>query len=170
MSKKKSILDSLVGDLSDEEEEEEEKEASKKPKHAEISFEELEENGYKAKSILLMKAPVEEQSNGWGWSNGRDAKNIEERAETRESRQETRDIAHRGAEETALHSLKAAELALKVQEERRMERQEQHEAGRLRVKDKEKRKRDEGKQSRGKSTVEEEKRIARNYGVYSGFD
>jgi hypothetical protein len=34
----------------------------------------------------------------------------------------------------------------------------------------EKRKRDEGRQSRGKSTVEEEKRIARAYGVYSGFD
>lgn len=34
----------------------------------------------------------------------------------------------------------------------------------------EKRKRDAGQQSRGKSTVEEEKRIARQYGVYSGFD
>jgi hypothetical protein len=34
----------------------------------------------------------------------------------------------------------------------------------------EKRKRDAGMQSRGKSTVEEEKRIARQFGVYSGFD
>lgn len=34
----------------------------------------------------------------------------------------------------------------------------------------EKKKRDTGQQSRGKSTVEEEKRIARNFGVYSGFD
>ncbi len=34
----------------------------------------------------------------------------------------------------------------------------------------EKRKRDEGKQSRGKSYVEEEKRLQRQFGVYSGFD
>lgn len=34
----------------------------------------------------------------------------------------------------------------------------------------EKMKRDAGQQSRGKSTVEEEKRIARQFGVYSGFD
>jgi hypothetical protein len=34
----------------------------------------------------------------------------------------------------------------------------------------EKKKRDAGQQSRGKSTVEEEKRIARQFGVYSGFD
>jgi hypothetical protein len=34
----------------------------------------------------------------------------------------------------------------------------------------EKKKRDTGMQSRGKSTVEEEKRIARQFGVYSGFD
>jgi hypothetical protein len=34
----------------------------------------------------------------------------------------------------------------------------------------EKKKRDSGMQSRGKSTVEEEKRVARQFGVYSGFD
>jgi hypothetical protein len=34
----------------------------------------------------------------------------------------------------------------------------------------EKRKRDDGKQSRGKNYVEEEKRLARNFGMYSGFD
>jgi hypothetical protein len=34
----------------------------------------------------------------------------------------------------------------------------------------EKRKRDTGKQSRGKNYVEEEKRRARDFGHYSGFD
>ena len=34
----------------------------------------------------------------------------------------------------------------------------------------EKRKRDEGKATRGKNYVEEEKRLARSLGVYSGFD
>jgi hypothetical protein len=36
--------------------------------------------------------------------------------------------------------------------------------------EKEKKKRKEGKVARDGSTVEEEKRIARNFGVYSGFD
>lgn len=40
----------------------------------------------------------------------------------------------------------------------------------LSVSDKEKRKRNLGQQSRGKNFVEEEKRIQRNYGMYSGFD
>jgi hypothetical protein len=34
----------------------------------------------------------------------------------------------------------------------------------------EKRKRDAGQATRGKNYVEEEKRQARNYGVFSGFD
>jgi hypothetical protein len=34
----------------------------------------------------------------------------------------------------------------------------------------EKRKRDEGKASRGKNYVEEEKRLQRQFGIYSGFD
>lgn len=172
MSKKKSILDSLCGDLSEDEgEEEKEKEEPevKKPKVGEISFEELEERGYKAKSVLLMKEPVEEHI-GWGWSDGRAAKSKETARETSTDRATTRDAATRGAEETALHSIKAQELAARLQEERRQEKREQHQMGHLRVKDKEKRKREEGKQSSGKSTVEEEKRIARTLGVYSGFD
>lgn len=173
-SRKRKLLDSLCGDLSDEEDEEGDEEVDvKKSKAKEISFEDLEEKGYKAKSVLLMKAPVEEaQVNGWGaWGDGKEAKTREDHEETLESRKETRDIAHQGAEETALDSLREKKLQERLQEERRMERREENANGKsLRVKDKEKRKRDEGKQSRDKSTVEEEKRIARNFGVYSGFD
>eukprot|EP00775_Hariotina_reticulata_P003201 gene3201-3478_t len=85
-------------------------------------------------------------------------------------RRRTHEAATTRAEEGARLALKAAEHSVKLKEDALKEQQELAKQKRLTFQQKEKRKRDSGMQSRGKSTVEEEKRIGRQYGMYSGFD
>lgn len=87
-----------------------------------------------------------------------------------QERRQTHEAATVASEEGARLALKAAEHAAKLREEALKEREELKAKKNLSWSQKEKKKRDGGQQSRGKSTVEEEKRIARQFGVYSGFD
>ncbi|MFS7975776.1 hypothetical protein Hanom_Chr10g00884681 [Helianthus anomalus] len=116
-----------------------------------IDFEALSQHGYKGGlSVLKVPAPKEDDKNrDWSWSKGEDKRDANETEESYHERQKTR-AALREGEELA-HA--------RTQKERN-----------LSFSQKEKRKRDIGQASRGKSYVEEEKRLLRENGVYSGFD
>ncbi|KAF5785033.1 hypothetical protein HanRHA438_Chr10g0436471 [Helianthus annuus] len=116
-----------------------------------IDFEALSQHGYKGGlSVLKVPAPKEDDKNrDWSWSTGKDKRDANETEESYQERQKTR-AALREGEELA-HA--------RTQKERN-----------LSFSQKEKRKRDIGQASRGKSYVEEEKRLLRENGVYSGFD
>jgi len=135
-----------------------------------ITLEDLQRAGYKSgPSVLLMRPPEEQGQSDWTWSNGREAK-AQESEETWQERQETRHIATAGADLTATLARKASAHAAKLREERRLEKEQARQDARLSWSQKEKRKREEGKVSRSGSYVEEEKRLARSHGVFSGFD
>ncbi|GIM00879.1 hypothetical protein Vretimale_5758 [Volvox reticuliferus] len=107
-------------------------------------------------------------------SNGRAAKAHED-DDDGQSRAATREAVTKAMEESALHSVKAMEHAAKLREEARQERLEAKQGRAAKDKlvsfnQKEKRKRDAGQTSRGKNYVEESKRQARAFGIYSGFD
>jgi hypothetical protein len=57
-----------------------------------------------------------------------------------------------------------------LREEAKAEKERLRAEKKLTFNQKEKRKRDAGMAERGKNFVEEEKRIQRNFGMYSGFD
>ncbi|GLC39229.1 hypothetical protein PLESTB_000394200 [Pleodorina starrii] len=144
-----------------------------------LSVEDLERAGYKSgPSVLLVKPPAEQEPQNWNWSSGRAAKQ-QEGDDDGEDRAATREAVTKAVEESALHSIKAMQHAARLREEARQERLEarQQQAERSGPKDKalsynqkEKRKRDAGQSSRGKNYVEESKRQAREFGIYSGFD
>ncbi|GLI64954.1 hypothetical protein VaNZ11_008359 [Volvox africanus] len=140
-----------------------------------LSLEDLERAGYKSgPSVIHIKAQSESEPQNWNWSNGRSAK-AQEDGDDGETRAATREAVTKAMEESALHSVKAMEHAAKLQEEARLERLEAKQARAAKDKllsfnQKEKRKRDAGQTSRGKNYVEESKRQARAFGVYSGFD
>ncbi|KAG1657368.1 hypothetical protein FOA52_015922 [Chlamydomonas sp. UWO 241] len=185
---KKSVLDNLLGggdsdgdsDDSDAPEsgsgaengggEDAEAAAAKKPKK-ELKLEDLQRQGYKSgPSVLLMKPPEEDGQDNWNWSNGREAKEKEPEHESRAEREKTREIASTGAEMTGALAQKAKQQGALLNQARRAERQEAKEDTKLTWNQKEKRKREQGKVSRGGSYVEDEKRVGRAHGVYSGFD
>ncbi|GIL76172.1 hypothetical protein Vretimale_5758 [Volvox reticuliferus] len=140
-----------------------------------LSLEDLERAGYKSgPSVLHIKAPSEPEPQNWNWSNGRAAKAHED-DDDGQSRAATREAVTKAMEESALHSVKAMEHAAKLREEARQERLEAKQGRAAKDKlvsfnQKEKRKRDAGQTSRGKNYVEESKRQARAFGIYSGFD
>eukprot|EP00879_Flechtneria_rotunda_P011214 GHRR01011712.1.p1 GENE.GHRR01011712.1~~GHRR01011712.1.p1 ORF type:complete len:194 (+),score=66.66 GHRR01011712.1:247-828(+) len=138
---------------------------------AEITIEDLQKQGYQSgPSVLFMKPPDGPLEQNWNWSNGKAEKAREGSEETYEERTRTHEAATSAAEESARLAMKAAEHAAKLRQQAKQEQQELAKQKKLSFNQKEKRKRDAGMQSRGKSTVEEEKRVARQYGVYSGFD
>ncbi|KAG2437937.1 hypothetical protein HXX76_005553 [Chlamydomonas incerta] len=178
-----SDSDSSDSDKSEEEreeaqEEQEEEEAQLKgpaKKKAAIKLEDLERAGYKSgPSVLYVKPPAETGEQNWNWGSGREAKekgdddSDEDRAATR--------AAVRGVEESAVIAVKAMAQQAALREGARQERLEARldqmakDKKALSFNQKEKRKRDEGKTSRAKNYVEESKRQAREFGVYSGFD
>ncbi|CAA0828082.1 Unknown protein [Striga hermonthica] len=125
-----------------------------------IDFEALSRHGYKGGlSVLKVPAPKEpEKEQNWSWSTGKDKQQQkggekEEEEESYEERMKTR------------AALASGERLLNVQT-----RSERSNANNLSFQQKEKRKRDLGQASRGKSYVEEEKRLLRESGIYSGFD
>lgn len=122
---------------------------SAKRKGGGIDFEALSRHGYKGGlSVLKVPPPKEDPNRDWSWSTGRDRTKDQESEESYKERQKTRAALADGEE-----------LATAItQKEKKTFAQ------------KEKRKRDLGQTSRGKNYVEEEKRMLRESGVYSGFD
>ncbi|KAJ4753517.1 UPF0690 protein [Rhynchospora pubera] len=126
-----------------------------------LAFDALSRHGYRGgPSVLKVPPPKEpEKEPDWSWSTGKDRKTENKHgdndgsAESYEERERTRAALVRG--ETLLHA--AAN---------KMEREKEKKS----FSQKEKRKRDLGQTSRGKNYVEEEKRLLRDNGVYSGFD
>ncbi|KAF6258244.1 hypothetical protein COO60DRAFT_1519717 [Scenedesmus sp. NREL 46B-D3] len=173
-------LDALSEDSDDSEsessgEEEQQKAAEQAPakkQKTDITIEDLQKQGYTGgPSVLYMKPPEEVAQANWAWSDGKALKGKEDAEESYEERQRTHAAATTAAEEGARLAMKAQQHAARLRDEARQEREELAQKSRKdSFNQKEKRKRDAGMQSRGKSTVEEEKRIARQFGVYSGFD
>ncbi|CAM8890352.1 hypothetical protein QQ045_025012 [Rhodiola kirilowii] len=166
MKSKAQSEDDSLSDSSSSDSESEVGYASKKAKHegtnskgmtsgvkknsAAIGFEALKRHGYRGGlSVLSVPAPKEDSKQDWSWSTGRENGPKKEIDESYKERQETR------------AKLADAEELAYVQT-----RKEKN----LSFSQKEKRKRDLGQASRGKNYVEEEKRMLRDSGVYSGFD
>ncbi|CAL9052046.1 uncharacterized protein LOC103975367 isoform X1 [Musa acuminata AAA Group] len=130
---------------------------SKKKKHGGMNFDALSKHGYHGgPSVLKVPPPrVEDKEQDWSWSTGKGAnasKNITE--ESFEERERTRDAVAQGEKLSSVrNNLEAS-------------RKEKN----LSFSQKEKHKRDLGQASRGKNYVEEEKRLLRESGIYSGFD
>ncbi|KAK4355506.1 hypothetical protein RND71_024477 [Anisodus tanguticus] len=124
---------------------------SAKRKSKGVDFEALSRHGYKGGlSVLKVPPPKEpDQEQNWSWSSGKETRE-KEKEETYEERQKTRAALEEA--EQLVHA--------RTQKERKN----------ISFSQKEKRKRDLGQASRGKSYVEEEKRLLRDNGVYSGFD
>lgn len=114
-----------------------------------IDFEALKRHGYKGGLSVLNMRPPEEKPN-WSWSTGKESKGTEEVDERYEDRQKTRAAVLSGEQLTNV--------------------QTQKEKKNISFSQKEKRKRELGQASRGKNYVEEEKRLLRESGIYSGFD
>ncbi|CAI0449418.1 unnamed protein product [Linum tenue] len=121
-----------------------------------VEFEELRRHGYKGgPSLLRMPPPKDDTEPNWTWSTGKErlAATKVENGESYDERQKTRAALVAG--EQLVHS---------------QTRKEKEEKNQLSFSQKEKRKRELGQASRGKNYVEEEKRLLRESGVYSGFD
>lgn len=143
--------------------------AAKKQK-TDLTLDDLEAAGFSTgPSVMYMKAP-EEQQQGWNWSDGKAQKGEEVEEETLEERQRTREAATTGAEQGATLAMRGAAHSAKLREEAREERQRLQAEKQLTYNQKEKRKRNAGQATKSKNFVEEEKRLQRNFGVYSGFD
>ncbi|WOK98502.1 hypothetical protein Cni_G07214 [Canna indica] len=130
---------------------------SKKKKLGGMNFEALSKHGYHGgPSILKVPPPrIEEKEQDWSWSTGRGAdatKSIAE--ESYAERERTRAAVTQG------------EKLLNATTNPQVNRKDKN----MSFSQKEKRKRDLGQASRGKNYVEEEKRLLRESGIYSGFD
>ncbi|KAK9822371.1 hypothetical protein WJX81_003134 [Elliptochloris bilobata] len=146
--------------------------AKKKKALAEPAPEELEHLGYRSgPSILFVPEPkAEPGSSNWEWGQGDADKAAEVEEESRAERERTREAAGSGLEDAARLMRKAQQQALELKEQAREEQRKLAHERRLTFKQKEKRKRDLGMQGGGRNYIEEEKRVARNFGFYSGFD
>ncbi|KAL7582536.1 uncharacterized protein LOC111921673 [Lactuca sativa] len=127
---------------------------SVKRKSKGIDFEALSQHGYRG-GLSVLKVPPPKESDkdrDWSWSTGQgqDRRAANETEESYQDRQKTRAMLLEG--EQLVHA--------RTQKEKNL----------LSFSQKEKRKRDMGQASRGKSYVEEEKRLLRENGIYSGFD
>ncbi|CAA7404019.1 unnamed protein product [Spirodela intermedia] len=120
----------------------------------------LSRHGYRGGLSVLRVPPPKAADEGkpdWSWSNG---KRKEGEEESYEERERTRAAANAAAV-AASHGGGGAAAATGGGG---------REKGGKSFSQKEKRKRDLGQASRGKNYVEEEKRLLRDSGVYSGFD
>ncbi|TKY52647.1 UPF0690 protein C1orf5 [Spatholobus suberectus] len=126
---------------------------SRKQKSGVIDFEALKRHGYRGgPSVLKVPPPKEgdDSKQDWSWSTGIDKRVDKEIEESYEERQKTREAISLGEQLPA---------ALTRNDKKN-----------LSFSHKEKRKRELGQASRGKNYVEEEKRLLRENGIYSGFD
>lgn len=138
------------------------------PKRPAVSYEVLAQHGYQGGlSVLNMPPPRPEGGDpSWEWSQGkRKAEGGgEDEPESFEERERLRQTMNDGSVEVASRALAEFEN----EKTRRKAAAEERKA--VSFAQKEKRKRDMGQASRGKNYVEEEKRLLRDSGVYSGFD
>lgn len=133
-----------------------------------LDYEALSRHGYTGGlSIMNVPAPVAEAGEqDWSWSHGNNKRKGEdgEGGESIEHRERTREAVTEVAEVAATKALAAFNFAKKQKTDAIAEQRA------LSFSQKEKRKREMGQASRGKNYVEEEKRLLRDQGVYSGFD
>ncbi|GLT72159.1 hypothetical protein SLA2020_441140 [Shorea laevis] len=123
-----------------------------KQKTGVVDFEELKRHGYKGGPSVLRVPPPresEDKKEDWSWCNGKESRETKETEESYEERQKTRAAIICGEQLASVESRKEKNFSFSQ---------------------KEKRKRELGQASRGKNYVEEEKRLLRDNGVYSGFD
>jgi hypothetical protein len=144
--------------------EEDRKEEGKKG----LDYEALSRHGYTGGlSIMNVPAPVAEAGEqDWSWSHGNNKRKGGEGevGESIDHRERTRETVSEVAEVAATKALAAYNFAKKQKTDAIAEQRA------LSFSQKEKRKREMGQASRGKNYVEEEKRLLRDQGVYSGFD
>ncbi|KAG0568044.1 hypothetical protein M758_7G179600 [Ceratodon purpureus] len=142
-------------------------EAAKKKTAAGLDYEVLSRHGYTG-GLSIMNVPAPNQDAGeqdWSWSSGK-RKGAGDPAE-RESidlRERTREAIGDEAELAAARAVAAYNFTKKQKRDAIAEQKA------VSFAQKEKRKREMGQASRGKNYVEEEKRLLRDSGVYSGFD
>ncbi|KAM0886005.1 hypothetical protein ACQ4PT_029971 [Festuca glaucescens] len=127
---------------------------SKKKKPGGVDFSALSRHGYRGGPSVLTVAPPKVEPN-WTWSTGKDRNEKEVLTESYEERERTRAAVTEG------------EKLIGVRNPQPRPTEKEKEAS---FSQKEKKKRDRGQASRGKNYVEEEKRLLRGSGVYSGFD
>eukprot|EP00271_Cylindrocystis_brebissonii_P002211 TRINITY_DN1262_c0_g1_i3.p1 TRINITY_DN1262_c0_g1~~TRINITY_DN1262_c0_g1_i3.p1 ORF type:complete len:176 (-),score=41.39 TRINITY_DN1262_c0_g1_i3:1140-1667(-) len=139
-----------------------------------LDYQALSRHGYRSgPSILYVPAPkaAAPTDQSWEWGKGWPEKSAqhdraeEAGAESFEERERLRQCANELGEQTAAKAIAEKEEGQKQRRHGMQERKELQSFSQ-----KEKRKRDMGQASRGKSYVEEEKRLLRDSGVYSGFD
>eukprot|EP00803_Ostreobium_quekettii_P011712 evm.model.scf_26.2 EVM.evm.TU.scf_26.2 scf_26:23724-25272(+) len=162
-----------LGELSgsDSSEDEGSPEPEAKRKKPDVTLEDLHNCGYKGgPSVLFVPEPCQADEIELQVSDGREHKLKESEEETWEERERTRAAATVGVAESAKFVKKRMALTEKLREEKKAEQIKMAKEGRLTFKQKEKRKRDAGQAKGGKNFVEEEKRVARDFGVYSNFD
>jgi len=129
---------------------------SKKKKTGGVDFSALSRHGYHGGPSVLTVRPQEESN--WSWSTGKDRDDKEAAPESYEERERTRAAVTEGEKLIGVQNAPPNQLLLEKDQKNASFSQ------------KEKRKRDRGQASRGKNYVEEEKRLLRGSGVYSGFD
>uniref|UniRef100_A0A0E0Q0F6 Uncharacterized protein n=1 Tax=Oryza rufipogon TaxID=4529 RepID=A0A0E0Q0F6_ORYRU len=128
---------------------------SKKKKPGGVDFNALSRHGYRGGPSVLTVPPPKVEPN-WSWSTGKDRNDKEDQTESYEERERTRTAVTEGEKL----------IGVRNPQPRQMEKENKDAS----FSQKEKRKRDRGQASRGKNYVEEEKRLLRGSGVYSGFD
>eukprot|EP00884_Botryococcus_braunii_P003548 jgi/Botrbrau1/13194/Bobra.0351s0007.1 len=171
MSKYMDTLGELSEDSEESELEAPERPTLKKRKPAQAAVPDpdtLQEMGFQTPSVLLIPEKPDVVEPNWEWNKGSRSQAGE--TETLEEREETRRAATTGVLESAEIANKAQARAALLKQEAYEERQRIAQEKRLTFQQKEKRKREVGQAKSAKNYVEEEKRIARNFGVYSGFD
>ncbi|PKA49370.1 hypothetical protein AXF42_Ash014272 [Apostasia shenzhenica] len=129
----------------------------RKKKLGGMDYEALSKHGYRGGPSVLKIPPPRAvgKEQDWSWSTGKEGNgNKNSTEEPFEEQQRTRAAA-------------LGEQLLKVQPKLELEQRDKKKAS---FSQKEKRKRDLGQASRGKNYVEEEKRLLRDSGIYSGFD
>ncbi|OVA05416.1 hypothetical protein BVC80_441g183 [Macleaya cordata] len=127
-----------------------------------IDFEALSRHGYRG-GLSVLKVPppkVDDKDRDWSWSTGQERAGGEETEESYEERQRTKAALIEGEKL----------MNVQTRKEKEKEKEKEREREKKSFSQKEKRKRDLGQASRGKNYVEEEKRLLRESGVYSGFD
>ncbi|CAN6220727.1 unnamed protein product [Urochloa humidicola] len=129
---------------------------SKKKKTGGVDFSALSRHGYRGGPSVLTVRPQEESN--WSWSTGKDRDAKEDAPESYEERERTRAAVTEGEKLIGVQNAPLNQLLLEKDHKNASFSQ------------KEKWKRDRGQASRGKNYVEEEKRLLRGSGVYSGFD
>ncbi|KAJ7977359.1 UPF0690 protein C1orf52-like [Quillaja saponaria] len=124
---------------------------SRNQKGGVVDFDALKRHGYKGgPSVLRVPPPREvDDKKDWSWSTGTKSRENKESEESYQERQKTRAAIALGEELATAQTRKEKNISFSQ---------------------KEKRKRELGQASRGKNYVEEEKRLLRESGVYSGFD